>query len=198
MKIYKLLIIYLFISTISYAQKAEIGFTMSLLSDNSVARFGNTYMDDASYSAGKSFSVGFTFIKPLTNWLDLETGIEYFRGSASVSSIIPAYNGFTTFNHSSPVSLINIPVDARINFLKYCFINGGFLFDIDVSTDSPIQSQVGIGSLLGVGLKYDFITGVSVFVNPYLKIHSLIPVSFENNNQHLLESAVRFGITYHL
>lgn len=191
------LLVFVFSTSVLQAQKAEVGFTMSLLSDNSVARFGS-YMDDASYSAGKSFSVGFTFLKPLNNWLDLETGIEYFRGNASASSIIPTHNGSIAYYQTSPVSLINIPVGVRANFWKYCFVNGGFLFDMDVSKNSPIDSQIGLGSLLGVGLKYNFKTGISVFINPYMKVHALIPETFDSYKLHLLESAIRFGVTYQL
>lgn len=191
------LLIFVFSTGLLQAQKAEVGFTMSLLSDNSVDRF-SSYMDDANYSVGKSFSVGFTFLKPLNNWLDLETGIEYFRGNVSVSSLIPAYNGFIAVYQNSPILLINIPVGMRANFWKYCFVNGGFLFDMDVSKDSPIDSQIGLGSLLGVGLKYNFKTGISVFINPYMKVHALIPETFDNYKLHLLESAIRFGVTYQL
>jgi len=189
----------LFICSISIlqAQKGEVGFTMSILSNNSVVRFGN-YEDDADYTAGKSAAFGFTYLKPVNNWLDIETGIEYFIGNAAIRSIIPTYNGLIDNYHSGSVLLINIPVGVRANFWKYCFINGGALFDIDVSKDSPINSQTGLGVQLGAGLKYDFKTGISVFVNPYTKVHALIPNSFNSYNLHLFESAIRFGVTYRL
>jgi len=68
---------------------------------------------------------------------------------------------------------------------------------VDVSSNSIINSQSGLGSLLGLGLKYDFKNGISVFVNQYSKIH-LFPLTFERDQQHFMESAVRFGITYKL
>jgi len=193
-KKYFYFLIFIIFTNFIYAQKPQIGFTVSLLSNNEVTRFGGSYLDDASYTAGKSITYGLTFIKPINNWLDMETGFEYLKGEASVSSIIP---GYFAYSHQGSASLMNIPIGLRANFLKYCFVNGGIVFDIDVSSNSPIQSQTGIGSLLGVGLKYDFSSGISIFVNPYFKMHALIsPTS--NNNQHLLESATRFGITYHL
>jgi hypothetical protein len=193
--------IYIFLSIIAIssnylqAQKAEIGFTMSLFSDNSIARFGSSYLDDADYNAGRSVTYGLTYLKLLNNWLVMETGIEFLKCEASVHSIIPGYS--ENFRYGS-VSLLNIPIGVRLNFLKYCFVNGGILFDVDVSQDSPIDRQIGLGSQLGAGLKYDFKTGISLFINPYYKIHALIPATFNNSNQHLLESAVRFGVTYHL
>jgi hypothetical protein len=196
-KIRYLLFLFIFSTSLLLAQKSEIGFTMSVLSNNSVYRF-RSIEDDADYTAGKSASFGFTYLKPLNNWLDIETGIEYFIGNASIISIVPTYNGLTDYYHNGSVSLINIPVGVRANFLKYCFVNGGVLFGIDVSKDSPINSQTGLGVQLGAGLKYDFKTGISLFVNPYIKIHSLIPGSFNDYNLRLFESAFRFGMTYRL
>jgi len=100
--------------------------------------------------------------------------------------------------YSAKFSLINIPVTLRVNFLKYFFINGGILFDIDSSASSPIDSQTGIGSILGLGIKCDFKSGLSVFANPYLKAHSMIPFSSGDNHQRLMESGFRFGLMYQL
>lgn len=167
---------------------------MSLLSNNSLFS-SQSILNDASYSVGNSYTFGLTYIKPLNNWLDMETGVEFFKCDATVTSMIP--NVLSSF-HRSPVSILNIPIGVRANFWKYFFANGGLFFDADLSSNSSIQSQSGIGSMLGVGLKYDFATGISVFANPYLKVHSLIPISSSGYNQHIIESAVRFGITYHL
>jgi len=192
-KIYFLLVL-IISSSFLQAQKMEVGFTLSLLSNNSIAQFGNAYMDDASRTVGNSETYGLTFLKPLNNWLDMETGIEFLKCEATVQSMIPSYSENI---HKSFISVINIPIDVRANFWKYCFVNGGVLVDVDVSQNSPFDSQTGLGCELGVGLKYDFKTGISIFVNPYSKIHALIPVTFNTNNLHLLESAVRFGVAYH-
>jgi hypothetical protein len=72
------------------------------------------------------------------------------------------------------------------------------IIDTDLSLSSPIDAQVGLGAMLGVGLEYDFKSGISLFVNPYFKVHTLVPFSFNSCSQRFLESAVRFGITYQL
>jgi hypothetical protein len=167
---------------------------MSLLSNNSLFTSQST-LSDTSYSIGQSFTIGLTYIKPLNNWLDMETGLEFFKCEASSSSTIP---NISYTSHQGFASIVNIPIGVRANFWKYCFANGGLFFDVDVSSSSPIQSQFGIGSMLGVGVKYNFATGISIFANPYIKVHGLIPVSFSAYNQSILESAIRFGITYHL
>lgn len=178
------------------AQKGQLGITFSALSDNGVARF-RSVEDDSSTDAGKSFTYGISYLKPLNKWLELETGLEYLSCPIETKSIVSTPNGVTTLTRSSTLSMLSLPVTVRVNFLKHFFVNGGLLLDVDVSSNSIINSQSGLGSLLGLGLKYDFKNGISVFVNPYSKIH-LFPLSFEHNQQHLLESAVRFGIAYKL
>jgi len=74
-----------------------------------------------------------------------------------------------------------------------------YLFlDLDMNNSSPIDSQTGIGGLLGLGSKYDFECRASIFVNPYLKFHSLISFSPGNNQQKVYESGFRVGLNYNL
>ena len=190
-------LVFLCLSTLMSAQKGQLGITFSAMSDNGVARFGSGYIDDSSTDAGKSFTYGISYLKPLNKWLDIETGLEYL--SCPVEKRI-IYIGPTTglfTSQRATLSMLSIPITVRANFLKYFFVNAGLLLDIDVSSNSIINSQSGLGSLLGLGIKYDFRNGISVFVNPYSKIH-LFPLTFERDQQHFMESAVRFGITYKL
>jgi len=192
-----LLLIFMLSAPVLKAQKAEVGITFSALSDNSIARFGDDYMSDSGTDAGKSYTFGITYLKPLNKWLNVETGIEFLQSKASIHSIVSTTSGVTTVFRYGTLSLLNVPLGVRANFWKYCFVNGGVFLDIDVSSNSPVQTQTGLGSLLGFGLKYDFKTGISLFVNPYMKIHSF-PLSFQTDQEHLLESAVRFGVSYKL
>jgi len=192
-----LLLIFMLSAPVLKAQKAEVGITFSALSDNSIARFKDDYMSDSGTDAGKSYTFGITYLKPLNKWLNVETGIEFLQSKASIHSIVSTTSGVTTVFRYGTLSLLNVPLGVRANFWKYCFVNGGVFLDIDVSSNSPVQTQTGLGSLLGFGLKYDFKTGISLFVNPYMKIHSF-PLSFQTDQEHLLESAVRFGVSYKL
>ena len=60
--------------------------------------------------------------------------------------------------------------------------------DIDTNSSSPIDSQTGIGALLGIGAKYHFNNGFGFFVNPYTKSHAIIPFSFGKYPQRLIET----------
>jgi hypothetical protein len=187
-------LVFMFFSNIMVAQKAKIGITFSAFSDNEVVRFSNSYVGDASYDANSSYTIGFTYLKPLNNWLEIETGIEYINGSITVHPAPMIQRA----PHTDKVSFLNIPISVRASFWKYCFANGGLIIDTDLSLSSPIDAQVGVGAMLGVGLEYDFKSGISLFVNPYAKVHTLVPFSFNSYSQRFLESAVRFGITYQL
>ena len=192
-----LVLVFLCLSTLMSAQKGQLGITFSAMSDNGVARFGSGYIDDSSTDAGKSFTYGISYLKPLNKWLDIETGLEYL--SCPVEKRI-IYIGPTTglfTSQRATLSMLSLPITVRANFLKYFFVNTGLLLDIDVSSNSIINSQSGLGTLLGLGMKYDFKNGISLFVNPYTKVH-LFPLTFERNQQHFMESAVRFGIAYKL
>jgi len=196
---------FVFVASLSsYAQKNEekprkskIGITFSSFGENDVIR-SQELIGSASKIGDEFFTFGIDYLSKLNSFLDVETGIEYSNHKILVKPmVIPNMDSYSP-GYSASISLINIPVTLRVNFLKYCFINGGLLFEMDASTSSPIESQTGIGSVLGLGIKYDFKSGLSVFANPYYKMHSLVPFSSGDNHQRIIESGFRFGLMYKL
>ena len=187
----------------SYAQKNEnvvekghLGITFSSFGDNDITRF-HELVGAASYNSDKFYTLGITYLYKLSKVFDVETGVEYSNHKIIIKPNLPPDMNNTPYRDS--FSLINIPLTLRVNFLRYCFINGGILFDMDVG-NLPVDSQTGIGAILGLGLKYDFKSGISVFANPYLKAHSLIPFSSWEHHQRLMEdgNSFRFGVIYRL
>ena len=97
------------------------------------------------------------------------------------------------------MSLISIPLVLRANFSKIFFINAGTLIDFDFAKDNEIiDNQTGMGFTIGLGVKYDFKCGISVFANPFLRLHSLIYFVPDKLHNRLCDGGVRFGITYNL
>ena len=147
----------------------------------------------ASYNSKYFYVLGLNYLYPI-NRIGIETGLEYAKHTITVQANVypgkPDYEGEFT--------LLEIPLSVRINFLKYFYINPGFVVDFDVSKSSPVDNQTGIGALLGVGAKYDFNFGFSVFVNPYFKVHTLIPFTSNNYQEHLIEAGIRMGLYYEL
>ena len=98
--------------------------------------------------------------------------------------------------YQSNFKLFSIPVTLKMDFMKYLFVNGGCLLDLDTSPSRPIDNQTGLGVILGVGIQYDFKFGGTIFANPYLKCHSLVPFFSDRYHQRLLESGIRIGFMY--
>lgn len=176
-------------------KNGKIGTTFSTFGENNVFRF-DELQGAASYNSDYFYTIGMTYLYPLNKWLEAETGIEYSKHSFIIQPNLPPNEDNSA--RKGNLSLVNIPVTLRANFLKYFFINGGLFIDIDGSTNSPIDNQTGIGALVGLSLKYNFDNGISVFVNPYTKLHSLLPFQTEQYPQRILENGVRIGLTYDL
>ncbi len=173
----------------------KIGITFSSFGTNDVFRFDE--LDGAaSYNSDYFYTIGITYLHSLNKWMEAETGIEYSKHNIIIEPNLPP--DMDNSSRKANFSLINVPVTLRANFFKYFFINGGMIVDIDASTNSPIDNQTGIGALLGLSAKYDFKSGLSVFVNPYTKIHSLIPFSDTKYHQRVWENGIRVGVTYDL
>ncbi len=180
---------------VSRIRNGKIGITFSSFGDNDVIRF-EELTGAASYDSDYFNTLGINYIYTLNNWLEAETGIEYSIHNIIINPNLPPYSDNSS--RKARFSLINIPVTLRANFLKYFFVNGGLIVDFDATTNSPIDNQTGIGTLLGISIKYDFDSGISAFVNPYTKIHSLIPFADREYHQRIWENGVRIGLTYDL
>lgn len=178
----------------TFLSDSKIGLTFSSFGMNDIVSFpslkGGPGFDSKSF-----YNIGITYIKEINSFLELETGLEFSKHN--IIYIPDANMGITNpTRYNRDFSIIDIPVTLRVSFLKYLFVNGGLLIDIDASSNSPIDSQTGIGAILGLGVKYDWASGVGVFVNPYSKVHSLIPFVDRKNHQSVWENGFRFGVTY--
>ena len=197
-KIFFLTLIFL-TASVTYAEKnwpaSKIGITFSSFGENDVVRF-HELEGAAGYLPDQFFVFGINYQQPLNKLLDFETGIEYAYHKIIVSPNLPP--DVNSADYGSSFSLMSIPLSVRLNFLKFCFVHAGLLLDIDADQSSPIDNQTGIGSNLGIGLNYDFNFGLSLFVNPYFKIHALLPFSMDNYPQRVIESGIRLGILYQL
>jgi hypothetical protein len=171
----------------------KAGLTFSSFGVNDM--FGGINNTDYSYNGSSFYTVGITYIRGLNKWLEIETGLEYSKQNIRIIPNI--YPGLYIFMQTKKTELIllNIPATLRANFLKYFFINGGLLIDLDISNNIFIENQTGIGGIVGLGVNYDFDFGLSVFLNPYIKAHSWIYIE---ERQKILEKGFRLGVTYNL
>ena len=175
---------------------SKIGLSYASFGTNDVIRFQE--LDGApSYNSENFYVFGINYIYPINNCLNIETGLEYAKHTITVKPNLPPDMDNTAY--SANLTLIDIPVTVRADFLKFFFVNFGFITGFDISdNNSPVDSQTGIGAVGGIATKYDFKFGLSLFVNPYFKAHALIPFTDNNHQQHMMESGFRFGVTYML
>lgn len=179
------------------SMKSSIGITSSFVGSNVVTNTAReTLLGGPSYNGKSYFALGLSYIHPVRFWLDIESGIEFSNYIIIVKPMSLPNMEFSPYHKY--VNLMNIPLTIRVNFLKYFFINGGFMIEYDLSNASPIESQSGVGTLFGIGVKYKLKNGLGAFINGYYKSHSLIPFPPESDDYRwrLIEGGWRMGITY--
>ena len=170
-------------------EKGTLGFSFSAFNNNQLLQSAETGQDDITVNGRGFMSFSTDYWYPVNDWLELETGVnysmQYFRNiynDPSASEPVDPENDIT--------HMINIPVGVRAGFLKYGFINGGILVDI--------LKEPGIGSYFGVGARIESPVGFGMFINPYVKAHSIFPVNFNKNADRILEAGIRIGVSFRL
>lgn len=173
------------------SEKGKIGLTYSfggvkLLANQAVSK---------ELTPNNAETVGIVYLHPLKSGLELETGLVYSLFGFSKPSATE--NGANEID--GKISVIDVPVGVRATFGKYFFLNGGGLIDFTPTNSLPISSQSGIGLYGGLGVVADFKFGGSLFLNPYVKLHSLIPFGNWKDQDRIFETlGVKIGFTYKL
>ena len=184
------------------SRKSSIGLTFSAINNSRFVNFEREISSISNSLSGPSYSVessnifGMCYIQPIYSLIDIETGIEYSNRTIE-QKIIRGFMTQTEYNRKD-VSYISIPVTARVNFDKYFFLNGGIIFNFEMEKPELIDSQTGIGAILGIGAKYNLSNELGVFVNGYYKLHALVPFSEKKDDQRqrLSDIGLRLGIAY--
>ncbi len=127
--------------------------------------------------------------------LGWETGLQYLKHSFSMT---PAFTGSPLPSSRQAFQLLSMPVYARLTFLKYFYVNGGLLLDVDVKNSGGVNNQSGAGLGLGGGVSWFFSGRAGVFLNPQIAQHSLLSFSGERNPRRLAESSITLGIACRL
>lgn len=166
----------------------------------SVSPFGKNVMGTStpvdgfgSYNGKGYYGIGVNYLYAAKKWLDIESGLEYTHHRyESVSGPNPNVPKTVT---KKKFSLLAIPVTARMNIWKYFFVNVGLLADFDLQSELNLT---GIGMKTGVGLKYDFENGASLFLNPYFTSYGLLQFSKKNIKYITDETGLRLGVYFPL
>lgn len=188
-----LLLLLTLIGLQSFSQnKSELGISFRS-GQSDLMSFAKT-VGGPGYSGDGFYSFGITYLRALKSGLSFESGFEYSQNKITITSNIPPQ--YPRITRHEKIGLLSLPIACRFVFLKYAFVNGGLLLDIDTNLSGSADSQTGIGAMLGAGLKYDFKSGITVSANPCLRIHSILAFSGNGNHQRLIDSGVKLGIGY--
>jgi len=194
-----ILIIFLLLPSILFSQdnvsnnpKVKLGLTFSASPSIQIFTLFDSE-DDPTISGYDFFSAGAMGLFSLNKFVAVETGFLYSRGRFE---IVPWGAHPQVF--SEHLSLVSIPVELRSTFFRYFFATGGIQFDFDFSEPGELQNQSGLGILLGTGFNYDFKNGLSLFLEPKVKIHSMISYTRVFANDRIIETSIRLGLLYSL
>ncbi len=145
---------------------------------------------NTNYTLQHGFLGGIETSRGISKLLKLNIGIEY-----SSFSIQTTTTGFPNpFYKTGEIKTLSVPVYLRLDFLKYLFITGGAIVDVQLKNDI-IKNQSGIGATGGFGFKYDFKSPVTIYLHPFYQLHTIIPFAAYTNDR-LLNVGLKAGINY--
>ncbi|MFM1878930.1 MAG: hypothetical protein RLZZ241_1796 [Bacteroidota bacterium] len=175
------------------ALPAKVTLTYASFGSNDVIRF-TPLAGAASYSGEGFYVLGVTYLKPLNPRFYLETGLEFSHHNLVVKANLPP--NVDAIPYTTEVLLLGAPIGARLQLSRHFFAQAGLILDLDLSDSASIDSQTGLGTTAGLGFNFDLSAGTAAFLNPYLKLHGLLPFAGENYPQRLVESGFKIGISF--
>lgn len=182
--------------TSSSNSKRAIGVTYSGFGSN-YAFYPEGLTGAGAYRGKGYYSLGVSYIHPISKRIDLETGVSYsnYTYQFSNASLSPD----TSEPYDIKNAIIDIPLTLRWTFIRYFFINGGLLLGIDTRMDNSLDSQTGLGAMIGFGARYDFKNiPIGLFANSYYKRHKMGETALNKNHARTSENGFRFGVVYNL
>ena len=77
--------------------------------------------------------------------------------------------------YSSNLHVLEIPLEARLSFLKYFYANAGPILHFQPNSNNLVDKQTGVGINIGVGTKVPLSPRFAASLSPHYKMYSLIP-----------------------
>lgn len=154
---------------------------------------------DFGYADRRGSQFGINYTRDINHTLSLQTGLFFSSDDVRLTTVGPLSTGPKDGN----IKLMSIPVIARINFLKYVFVDGGLLADFETNysangadaANKQATKQTGIGFELGIGGKCNF-GALNLFVNPFFQDHAVTRFGNNGSNFNLIDAGFKFGAGY--
>ncbi|WP_336833506.1 outer membrane beta-barrel protein [Sphingobacterium siyangense] len=100
--------------------------------------------------------------------------------------------------YSSELSIWEVPLDARVKFLKYLYATAGPMLHFQQNANSYVDKQHGIGFHIGLGPKVPLSQQFAVLLSPHYKMYSLIPFQSERNHDRVQALGIAIGVNYRI
>jgi Outer membrane protein beta-barrel domain len=188
-KLFLLVVLFSSISMLTEAQRNSFGLTLG----TGKGFIAQQALEGApGLELNQSFSIGIQYNRIFNDRYTFETGLTGYKNQISVTPAFYPGADMTPVNYE--IQLVYVPLFLKVNFSKYFFMHGGFLADIDLSDNSYISSQTGLGAGLGVGIEFSISKKIMMQVNPYMNLHGMILTNKENYPERIVDSGIKIGI----
>ena len=173
------------LKTKKYAFSGGVGSTMIL---------HKALVGSAGVTGKTSYEFGFQFYMPLKKKLFFITGLSWHTNEIKVTS--GAYPDIDQTPKYYKLSLLYSPLFIQVNFAKHLFFQTGLLIDIDISNNSYITNQSGIGSGLGLGAYIPLSKKLDLQIEYFINVHGIILIKGENYPERVLDNGLKIGIAF--
>ena len=153
---------------------------------------GKGYIGGPDYIGLRSFEAGLNYYHPLNKFLYFESGIYWHHNKIKITPNF--YPGVDMTPNYTKLNLFYIPLNLKLMFLKYFFIDGGMLLNMDVSTHSDISNQTAIGADFGMGVEIPVFKHYRIIINPYINIHELYKLDRSDLRESIIGDGFRITI----
>lgn len=178
---------------------------MPLINDNALSYPKYNYNGIDANETG-CFKIGIEYSQKLRKNLFINSGIEFANHKIEVTYFSDDPFFQPPPHNKGELSFFSCPLTLRLSFLKYLFLQGGLVVDIQAKNNvfdqlsgkyDVIRNQSGIGSLFELGGSYRFKNNFSIFSGLNNEIHSLIPFERSSDKKKWVDVGIKIGLRYH-
>lgn len=182
MKKVLLLVSIIFVTISLFSQsKGTAVVSFSMFSNYRMLSDGENFPKEYGLKGSNSISFDAQYVYPLNSWLNAEMGLNYTMARFVKTDLNNTNSIFTA-------DLLNLPIGFRLTFLKYGFVNSGTMLDL--------LYNPGFGSYFGGGIQFQSEYGFGMLVNPYIRIHSVVPFNLDMSSDRIVNAGIKIGFSY--
>lgn len=178
---------------IVYAQNSAVGISYDHIFGGGATRLAQ-YDGFGSYHFQKGYKIALHYSYQLKDNFRITSGLQH-QEQWMQSRNLSTTGELRT--RDIKVETINIPFYANLTFLKYFFIEGGPLLNIQTNKPYGVDQQTGIGFSGSLGAQYS-IKKISFFVKSQGQIQTLIIFNGNSSRLRNTSNSLSIGIFYQL